>query len=137
FCVKIEQSRLRSLPRILHGTCLALLLPFTVSPAAPADQSTQEKPRSIVVVFRIDGPVTEVPADDAFQMFSPPGTSLKDLAARLRKAATDPAVKAVVVLPESEWLDLAQVEELRAALALIRKEGKDIFVHADSLAMNQ
>jgi protease-4 len=81
--------------------------------------------------------VTEVPADDLEQMFGQPGVSLKDLVARLGKAAADPAVKAVVILPETGWLGSAQIEELRAAMAQVRKQDKEVFVHADSLMLGQ
>src|ERR1035437_5528455 len=70
-------------------------------------------------------------------MFGPPGASLKDLVMRLSKAASDPAVKAVVILPETGWLGSAQIEELRAAMALVRKQDKEVFVHADSLVLGQ
>src|SRR5207245_5811561 len=43
----------------LRSTTLALLLAAGALSAAPADQATEEKPRSIVAVFRIDGPGTE------------------------------------------------------------------------------
>src|ERR1051326_5499102 len=121
----------------LRSILLAIVLAANPCLGTPVEQTSEEKPKNLVAVFRIDGPLTEVPSDDAFQMFSAPGMSLKDLVGRLRKAATDPAIKAVVVLPESERLDFAQVEELRAAMALIRKEGKEIYVHADSLVMGQ
>jgi protease IV len=88
-------------------------------------------------VFRLDGPLTEVPANDVLEMIGPPGTSLKELVAWLSKAAVDPAVKAVVILPESDWLGPAQVEELRAAMAQVRQHGKEIYVHADSLMMGR
>jgi protease-4 len=122
---------------VLWSAVLALMLVASRAPAAPAEQTTEEKPRSIVAVFRLDGPVTEVPADDVLQMFGPPGASLKDLVMRLSKAAGDPEVKAVVVLPETGLLGSAQIEELRAALAAFRKQGKEIFVHADSLMLGQ
>ena len=119
---------------------LSIGLGTSRSPAATNDnpaESTEEKPRNLVAVFRLDGPVTEVPADDALQMFSEPSVALKDLVARITRAAKDPDVKAVVILPESDWLGMAQIEELRAAMALVRKQGKDIYVHADSLMMGQ
>jgi protease IV len=125
----------RAIAIILSGAALALLLAATRAPAAPGEQAVEEKPRSIVAVFRLDGPVTEVPADDLEQMFGPPGASLKDLGTRLSKAAADPAVKAVVILPETGWLGSAQIEELRAAMALVRKQDKEVFVHADSLEL--
>ncbi len=121
----------------LWPVVLALMLAPTRAPAAPAEQTSEEKPRSIVAVFRLDGPVTEVPQDDVLQMFGPPGASLKDLVERLSKAAGDPEVKAVVVLPETGLLGSAQIEELRAALAAVRKQGKEVFVHADSLMLGQ
>jgi len=101
------------------------------------DQPEQQKPRNILAVFRLDGPVTEVPAEDFLEMFNAPGTSLRDLVTRLGRAANDPEVKAVVLVPDSDWIGLAQAEELRAALALVRKQGKDVFVHADSLMLRQ
>lgn len=103
------------------------------APAAPAEQNAEEKPRDIVAVFRLDGPLTEVPGDEAFPFFGPMGTSLKELVERLGKAAEDPAVKAVVILPDAAMLGPAQVEELRAAMAQVRAKGKDVYVHADSL----
>lgn len=116
---------------------LALLLGAPRAPAAPGEQTVEEKPRGIVAVFRLDGPVTEAPGDDIQQMFGTPGVSLKDLVMRLNKAAGDPAVKAVVILPETDWVGSAQIEELRAAMALVRKQGKEVFVHADSLGLGQ
>jgi ClpP class serine protease len=127
----------QAMAAILSVAALALMLTVTHAPAAPGEQTVEEKPRSVVAVFRLDGPVTEVPADDLERMFGPPGASLKDLVTRLSKAAADPAVKAVVILPETGWLGSAQIEELRAAMALVRKQDKEVFVHADSLALGQ
>ena len=81
--------------------------------------------------------MTEAPSDDLQQMFGQPGVSLKDLVMRLNKAAGDAAVKAVVILPETDWVGSAQIEELRAAMAAVRKQGKEVFVHADSLGLGQ
>src|SRR6266404_6116699 len=116
---------------------LAMLLVSSNMRAAEGDQPTEQKPRSIIPVFRLDGPLTEVPSDDGFAIFGAPGTSLKEFVARLSKAASDPEVKAVVILPESLWMGSAQVEELGAAVGLVRKQGKEVFVHADELIMGQ
>jgi len=121
----------------LRSLGLAIMLASNGASAAQNDQPAEEKPRNIVAVFRLDGPITEVPTDDLLEMFTAPGTSLRELVARLNKAATDPEVKAVVIIPESMWMGPAQVEELRAALASVRKQGKDVFVHADSLILRQ
>jgi len=127
----------RALATTRWGIGLTLLLTATRGPAAPGEQTAEEKPRNVVAVFRLDGPVTEVPADDLLEMFGTPGVSLKDLVTRLSKAAADPTVKAVVILPETDWLGSAQIEELRAAMALVRKQNKYVFVHADTLGLGQ
>jgi protease-4 len=117
---------------------LACLLASTGALAAQGDKPAEEKPRNIIAVFRLDGPVTEVPTDDLLQMLTAPGTSLRELVARLSKAAGDPEVKAVVILPGPYWIiGSAQTEELRAALAAVRQRGKEVFVHADSLILRQ
>ncbi len=117
------------------GVALLLLVISAAAARAAADeQKPEEKPRDIVAVFRLEGPVNEAPADETFSFLgSRLGTSLKDLVERLGKAANDPAVKAVVILPDSPMVGPGQVEELRAAIARVRDQGKDIFVHADSL----
>jgi protease-4 len=140
FTLPHSGNRPRTAPAVatvLSSVGLVLLLAASRAPAAPGEQTVEQKPRNVVAVFRLDGPVTEVPADDLEQMFGPPGVSLKDLVTHLSKAASDPAVKAVVILPETGWLGSAQIEELRAAMALVRKQDKEVFVHADSLALGQ
>jgi len=122
---------------VLWSAVLAVALAGTPAQARPDEQPAKEKARGIVAVFRLAGPLTEVPAGEAFPMLSPPGTSLKELVERLVKAADDSAVKAVMILPESESLGSAQVEELRAAMSLIRSHGKEVYVHAESLLMGQ
>ena len=58
---------------VLWSVVLAVMLAATRAPAAPSEQTAkaapgeqtiEEKPRNVVAVFRLDGPVTEVPADD-------------------------------------------------------------------------
>jgi len=111
--------------------------------AAPGEQATEdkqpteEKPRDVVAVFRLGGPLTEVPGDETSALFGLPGTSLKEFVERLHKAADDPVVKAVVILPDSALLGLAQAEELRAAISRVRNQGKDVYVHADFLTTGQ
>jgi protease-4 len=122
---------------VLWSTVLTLVLAGTAAPATPDEPPAKEKERSIVAVFRLDGPLTEVPADESFAMFGAPGTSLKELVARLGKAAGDSAVKAVVLLPDGTAPGLGQVEELRAAMSLVRSHGKEVYVHADSLMTGQ
>ena len=99
--------------------------------------AAQAVAKPTVAVFRLSGAVTEAPADESLALFSPPGTSLKDIVERMGKAAADPEVKAVVVLAESAQVGTAQVEELRQAMDGVRAAGKDVFVHADSMGMGE
>ena len=98
-------------------------------------KAKNEKPR--LAVFRLNSPVTELPADETFSFSPSSGITLKDLVRRMKKAADDPDIKAVVILPEGGTIGLAQTEEVRQAMQLFRKTGKDIYVHADSLSMRE
>ncbi len=124
-------------PAILWRAVLAFALTAAVQPrSALADTSTKATNAAgddVIAVFRLEGKLTETPADDSLQLFNVPGTSLKELVARMDKAAHDPDVKAVVLLPDSASFGLAQVEELRAEMSVMRGLGKDIYVHADEL----
>jgi protease-4 len=121
----------------LSSLVLSLMLGAAGAALAATGDEPEEKPRSVVPVFRFEGEITEVPEEESFPLFNLPGTSLKELVEHIGKAAQDSAVKAVVILPESAALGQAQIEELRAALALVRKQGKDVYVYADSLVMGQ
>jgi protease-4 len=133
----LKNPKFLSASSALWGAVLTLVLAAMAAPAATNEPPAKEKVRSIVPVFRLEGALTEVPADDSLAMFGAPGDSLKDLVARLTQAANDSAVKAVVLLPDTATLGLGQVEELRAAVSFIRSHGKDVYVHADSLATGQ
>lgn len=135
-------ARTRAVPAVrtlLLGALLTSALALAGVPAkgASGKSSASADGRNIVAVFRLDGPLTEVPTGDDLAVFGPIGTSLKELVERMDKAADDPAVKAVVILPESTSPGPGQVEELREALARIRGRGKEVYVYADSLTMGQ
>src|SRR5947207_11272550 len=119
----IEKGKSSGFSAVLRSAVVALLLAGTVAQGATDDKAAEEKPRSIVPVFRLGGPLTEAPVGETFPMFGPLGTSLKELVERLAKAADDSAVKAVVILPETLSLGSAQVEEVRAAMSLVRNHG--------------
>jgi protease-4 len=137
FGVGAEKRCPPTVPPALLSAVAGLILAAAPFRAA-ADEPQAKAPEPIVVaVFRLSGPLSEAPADETLAMFGSVGTSLKDLVARLGKAANDPAVKAVVILPDSAAIGLAQTEELRKAMALVRDHGKEVFVHADSLMLTQ
>jgi protease-4 len=115
--------------RLLFALVAIAFLPLA---AAAADAG-----KPVIAVFRLAGAITESPADETFSLSMAPSTSLKDLVARLKKAARDPAVKAVVILPDGGSLGLAQTEEVRQAMKQIRAAGKEVYAHADSLSMRE
>lgn len=122
-----------SLRNQIIGAALALIL-TAGAPLKTSAQDTPTKPQ-VVPVFTLKGPVTEKPVgDDAlFAFSSSTGESLKDLVARIRKAAKDDSVKGVVVFYIDSAMGWAQLEEVRGALDDLKKAGKKVHVHADSL----
>lgn len=110
----------------------------TPAAAAQKQKEAKKKPNAakpVIAVFRLAGAVTESAEDDLFSFGGSATVSLKDLVARMKKAAGDPAVQAVVLLPEGGRIGLAQTEELRQALKQLRAAGKEVYTHADSLSM--
>ena len=112
------------------GCIFALLFCLFGIKSEGASEATN---KNIIPVFRVSGMISETAADESIPFFSSPVTSLKDLVARFKKASEDPAVKAVVILPDNLLIKMAQVEELREAMTLLQQHGKAIFVHADAL----
>jgi protease-4 len=114
-----------------------MMMAVGVSVARADDTKTETKKsgKGVVPVFRFSAGVSESPADDSFPFGGPTPVSLKDLVARLKKAAKDPAVKAVAFIADGGAAGAAQTEELRQAIAQVRAAKKDIFVHGDSLSM--
>jgi protease-4 len=109
--------------------------------AAPAKAAKEDAkpapPRPRIAVFRLTGDVTERAPDETFSFGSIAGVSLRQLLERIKKAAADPNVKAVVFLHEGGSVGTAQVEELRRAMAQVRNSGKEIYANADSLSMRE
>ncbi len=129
----------------LLTAAVGLLVAPAISTRAHADEDETAKAKESgdpeskneagkIAVFRLTKPVKETPGDDLFS-FGESGESLKDLVARMDKAADDPAVKAVVVLVEGGSAGTAQVEEIRRAIAYVRVAGKEVHAHADSVSM--
>ena len=101
------------------------------------DVSKPAPPKPRIAVFRLAGDVTELPPDQSFSLGSIGGSSLLELLDRLKKAAVDPSVKAVVFLHEGGSIGNAKTEELRGAMEKVRKAGKEIYAHSDSLSMRE
>ncbi|MCI0358950.1 MAG: signal peptide peptidase SppA [Planctomycetaceae bacterium] len=98
---------------------------------------SSEAAKSVVAVFRLTGALTETPADDSFPLAVERTAGLMDLTGRMKKAADDKEVKAVVLTVSDLSVGFAQIEEVRQAIAGLRAAGKDVYAHADSLSMPQ
>jgi protease-4 len=94
-------------------------------------------PKPKIAVFRLTGDVTELSPEQTFSLGAVTGTTLRQLVERIKKAGDDPIVKAVVILHEGGSVGIAQVEELRKAMAHVRRAGKEVFANADSLSMRE
>lgn len=130
--------------RLLLALGMLAVLPLLGAADPPATEkkvekketkkATTDKPR--IAVFRLAGPVGEQ-SEEELLSFSTSGVTLKDLVARMKKAAEDESVKAVVVLIEGGSIGLAQTEEVRQAMKRLRKAGKEVYAHSDSLSMRE
>jgi len=115
-----------------------MILSFNVvaAQAAPAkDEKKAETAKPTIAVFRLHGAVAESAEEESIPLFATPQVSFKELTVRMKKAAEDTSVKAVVLLPEGATLGAAQKEELRQVMKQLRASGKEVYSHADSLTM--
>lgn len=107
-------------------------------PAAPAAEAAKPgeaaKKTNTIAVFRLSGDVQEKPGEDLALFGASSSGSLHDLVTRLKKAAADEQVKAVVVLLDAPSVGMAQIEELRQAMGRVRDAGKPVYAHADELS---
>ncbi len=110
---------------------------FAQTETAKKDNAKAEKkaPAKVVVpVFSLSSSITEKPTPEDF-LFATGGTpeSFLSLTKRLRKAATDDEVKAIVLLSGEASFGIAQVEELHQIFDEMKKAGKKVYAHADWL----
>jgi protease IV len=100
-----------------------------------AEKAEKSASKASVAVFRLRGDVVETPRETGILFGAEHNVSLKDLVARLNKAADDDAIKAVVLSLEGAHLSTAQTEEVRQTFARLRDNGKKVYAHADELSM--
>ena len=100
----------------------AAALRFRERPPQVADNS--------VLVVRLEGELPErPPVDLPFFQSDRAGTTVADVWMSLRKAAADPRIKAVVLLPEGLSAGWAKLEEVRSDLDSFRKSGKPVYAY--------
>ena len=85
-----------------------------------------------VVVFELKGAIGEKPAAMADPFNPVASESCTSLTRRIRLAAADDEVKAVVFLCDSPAMGWAQSEEICRAIAAVRKAGKPTYAYDDA-----
>lgn len=96
-----------------------------------AEESSKNE--TVVPVFTLSGSYSEIALPDDPIFGSIGKESLRTLVSRVDKARTDPNVKGVVLLMAGASLGTAQLEEFRAALDRLKKDGKPVYAHVDDL----
>lgn len=115
--------------------CLSVLVVTVSMSFAPSAWAQDARP--VVAVFKLDAPVSETPSSVGISLSGKEPVALHDLTKRMRAAATDANVKAVVLLVEGGSLGSAQIEEVRQAVEKLRAAAKPIYAHSDSLGMGE
>ena len=110
------------------------LLPVLLAGSLLADEE-----KKIVAIYDLEGTLSESGRPQAsllgsLGIESNRPLTLFDVTRSLEKAATDPAVKAVVLDADDAGMSLAQIEEIRRRLGAVRKAGKDVWLYSDSLS---
>ena len=101
-----------------------------VAKAASAFEKKAAKPKTVVVRFSLSGEYPEGPGEPS--MFGDIQPSLGKLIGRLDEAKADKEVKAVWLRIEDIELGRGKVNEIRAAIARVRKAGKPVYAELTS-----
>ena len=110
-----------ALAMCLAAAQLAPAAAIVVKVGLPAKEKADDG-KPIVTVLTLDGPILEKPKGEEMPLLAPVARpSLKDLLERMKKAKDDANVKGVVLLLDEVDLGLAQIEELRQAMASVRR----------------
>jgi protease IV len=95
------------------------------------DKASQKAAMTKVAYFDLAQPVLEKPAD--FSLFgADEGLTLRSLVQRMHLARDDKDIRGVLLTLGQPSLNFAQAQEIRDALAELRKAGKKTFVYADN-----
>ncbi|HVU85883.1 MAG TPA: signal peptide peptidase SppA [Pirellulales bacterium] len=121
-------------PFLILATAFSLAI-ASAAPGIAADTKKSSKNKPIVAVFRLRGPIVETPAEENFLMGTSRSVTLHSLIERMSKAREDENVKAVVITLDGATVTLPQAEEIRQRMADIRAAGKDVYLCADGLTM--
>jgi protease IV len=115
-------------------TCVSIFVAPVFAQTVPAN----DKLPPIVAVYDLKGPISESGQKErGFSNFSIAAArplTMLDLSASLGKAATDKAVKAVVLNVDEVKADFSQLQEIRQQLITVRDAGKDVWLYSEHLS---
>ncbi len=110
-------------------TLFVLTFPFVLF----AEQSPTTQHRKIVVI-KLDGKFSEVPPGINIGLSEMKFNLIWNQFKLLRQVANDESVKSVIILINQPELNLAQCQQIAMELQKIRKKGKTVYVHSDSIS---
>lgn len=131
----IERRRWWVTALVIATLCGPLSPAALAAEKAAKEKKTKTAAKPVVAVFSLDRPITEKPRAEDFPFGAQHAISLNTVITRMRQARDDKRVRAVVLLCRQPSLGLAQIEELAEAIAGLRKSGKEVYAHTDSLSM--
>lgn len=124
----------------LKRTCMAIGAMVLISTVISvimvtklAGNAAPPLPNEMVLVFKIDGGVTEVQTRPSLlEPFPFTQPTIRNVVQSLERAAEDDRVKALVVSLKSTAMSAAHVQELREAILKFRESGKQAKIYASS-----
>ena len=131
---------------VVVGTLIALFVSSFLfigiigSLASLGESTAPVVPAKAILRIDLESPVTELGQEDAMQAFqsfnfssSKPLGILKAVRA-IENAASDPAIRFIYLNPGQMNIGMANLEEIRGALANFRKSGKPIITYVDNFS---
>ena len=100
-----------------------------------SSEETESLPSRMVLSLDLNAGVSEARQQSPFSILSSDkSTSLRDIVAGLRKAETDDRVAGIVMRMGSSGVGISKAQEIRDAVARVRKAGKFAVAYADSFS---
>ncbi len=113
----------------LFSICMGILSAMILG------KSSAPLPKNIILVLNVTNPITETPAGRSLaNPFSSGGITAQDLIETLDHARRDQRVSGLIVSLDVGGLELAHIQEIRAAIKRFRASGKFAYIYTASFA---
>src|SRR5262245_48661804 len=112
------------------AVCRAVAILSSVAWAAEGDQAAQKTKKITLASIAVKSDYPEGAASEG--LFGEMKPHLRELLERLDKAAKDEKISGVVLRLREPQIGLAKVNELRSAVARVRKAGKKVYADVHS-----